>query len=175
MGVSKKGRRNSAGRIRKKKNYVHHSPNWSAKCKDAHTPPSCFIDSCISGHVWWGFVFFHLCSITPTPTTCAQAGTHVDTHSCVSMCYPPPHTHPAAYNLPLRPYPVDLSSFKNYRQRIYSFGRIPGTTLTFSSNEMGSRLCKLCCFADKTQRRDLVVWRHGLLFLSHFKLAWEGS
>lgn len=93
MGVSKKGRRNSAGRIRKKKNYVHHSPNWSAKCKDAHTPPSCFIDSCISGHVWWGFVFFHLCSITPTPTTCAQAGTHMDTHSCVSMCYPPTHTH----------------------------------------------------------------------------------
>lgn len=106
---------------------------------------------------------------------CTGGHTRGHTLLCEHVLPPHTHTHPAAYNLPLRPYPVDLSSFKNYRQRIYSFGRIPGTTLTFSSNEMGSRLCKLCCFADKTQKRDLVVWRHGLLFLSHFKLAWEGS
>lgn len=118
------------------------------------------------------FIYVLLLQLQPRVHRRAHTWTHTLVWACAT---PPTHTHPAAYNLPLRPYPVDLSSFKNYRQRIYSFGRIPGTTLTFSSNEMGSRLCKLCCFADKTQRRDLVVWRHGLLFLSHFKLAWEGS
>lgn len=114
-----------------------------------NTHLSCFGDSHSDGHIWWEFEYFHLYSIFPNPS----AGTRVYTHSRVHT-----HTHTlsAAHSSPSCSYPVDLSSLKNYQRRIYSFGRIPGTTFTFSSDEMGSRLCELRCHAA---RRALSIRR----------------
>ena len=134
--------------------------------------PFLFLDSHIDGHIWWGSAFFHLHFITPNPPG------RVCTHTCAHAHR---HIHPAACNPLSCPYPVDLSSLKNYRQRIYSFGRIPGTTFTYSSNEMGSRLFKPCCLQIKHKggtslSGDMAPsFSSCLLFLSNFKLVWKVS
>lgn len=141
--------------------------------RNAH--PSCFWISTSMGTFDEGlhsFTYILLPQIHPD--VCARVCTHTRAHAHR-------HIHPAACNPLLCPYPVDLSSLKNYRQRIYSFGRIPGTTFTYSSNEMGSRLFKPCCLQIKHKggtslSGDMAPsFPSCLLFLSNFKLVWKVS
>jgi len=158
LAFSKKDRiQHSMSKRKRKKQCAHQSPKYPAKCKEMHT-------------------FLVLGIPTPMGTSDENLSTftyplfspiHPQAHACThthTRTYMHAHTHSAAHSSPSYSYPVDLSSLKNYQRRIYSFGSIPGTTFTFSSEEMGSRLCELRCFADKPPRRAVVICRFRPFF-----------
>lgn len=156
LAFSKKDRiQHSMSKRKRKKQCVHQSPKCPAKCKEMHIFLVLGIPTLMgtSDENLSTFTYTLFSPIHPQARVCTH--THARTHT---------HTHSAAHSSPSYSYPVDLSSLKNYQRRIYSFGRIPGTTFTFSSEEMGSRLCKLRCFADKTPRQAVVIRRFRPFF-----------